>query len=747
MSNIHNDKRIFVGSSIRAFDDGRIEGMLVPFTTAQEKDFYRTYFDKRTDYGLDAFPVVNAPALYQHGLDKTLQVKPVGRVTRLKVDDVGLWIEAQLALKDEYDKAVHALAKRGLLSWSSGALPQSVIEADDGHIDRWYIIEASLTPTPATPNGRTQISAIRSISDLASLPSFAELTAKENDGKTVSERALEIEISEQDNEEGVAMTRDEIKVILTELLAEMGLAPAAVDVEAVEDMMAADVEKLMVDEKLTDEARSIIITNAARAIQAQSDKRKAAVRSAAQDAMRSAVQPTDGVSKTRDAGVRSASERMAADSPVRGGVSSVRDMEFDYHKTSDLALAGLMRQAQLRHAGLDDEYMGEKDRRLVRALAQRLNDDMAGKGGAKMSAESIRAVRSAMPYAFRADELNASDLTGQGLEWIKVAYGDTVWEAVREIRIYEALQRKGMQVKEVPLGAKEAIFYTEGADPVAYNSPEANSVDATGRPEIVVGINPFGTGQVTASLAYTKLASSFTMRLQDSTPVNIATQLNYQMREKAMETIEQLFMNGDTATAANTNINKIDGTPTGGIFAPYYLGLNGFRKFGLVTNPTRSANGGGVINSEIFKQALGLLPSKVRARKDRLAYVLSAGAEQAALSIPELLTRDVAGERFATLENGVFSRIWGVDSFTSGFVLPANTAGKISVTDGNNTTGTVMLIYAPYWGFGFQRAFNIEVVRDPLSDTNTYVGGFSMSLVSRSNDAMSIIYNTESDGI
>ena len=78
MSDVTNDKRVFMGASVRAYDDGRIEGMLVPFTDASQKDLYQTYFDKRTDYNLDHFPVVNAPALYQHGLDRTLQDKPVG---------------------------------------------------------------------------------------------------------------------------------------------------------------------------------------------------------------------------------------------------------------------------------------------------------------------------------------------------------------------------------------------------------------------------------------------------------------------------------------------------------------------------------------------------------------------------------------------------------------------------------------------------------------------------------------------
>lgn len=754
MSDVNEETLFTFGHTVRALENGIIEGRLVPFTRPTEKDYYNTYFDDKTDYGLSHWQLRGAPVLYHHGQDAKVGMNAIGRVLdyRLVVDDpddeeLGIWVKSQLDMRDKYEKQIYSLAKRGMLKWSSGAHPGSVvIDKKTGHVERWYIIEASTTLTPGTPEERVEIKATRSlIAD--TLPSFEEPMAKEGDGTNASERDFEVEIDNQvagiEPAKESVMSRDEIKAILAELLAEMGLTPAAVDMAEVESTMSADVEKLLIDEKLTDEARSIIITNAARAIQAQSDKRKSMVKNASLEAARAAVQPTDGVSKTAAAGVRNEAQRTGTN------ISVGEDRQFAYNSTAELALTVLMKEAQLRKAGMDSARSVNDNlpEGLLRTLTHRVNDELAGRGGTKRTEAGIRAIRSVMPDSFRANELDAVATSGQGLQWVKTVYGDTVWEAAREVRIWQDLARKGMREQEVPLGSNKMIVFTEGSDPIAYNASEAVSVDSAGRPEVKANVSPFGTGNVEKTLSYTKVASAFTQRLQDSTPVNLASQLNFQMMEKMQETVEQLLMNGDTATGANTNINLIDGTPATGLSKPYYTGFDGFRKFAIVTNTGQGYDAGGVINKDTFKTILGKLPSKLRSRKDKLVYILSAGAEQAALSIPELLTRDVAGEGWALLETGVFKRIWGIDALTTGFIIPSNAAGKNPASAPATGFGTVILMYAPYWEIGFQRKFEIEIDRDILSDTNVYVGGFSLGLVSRSTNALTLAYNTKSEGV
>ncbi|NJN54073.1 MAG: hypothetical protein HC804_04540, partial [Anaerolineae bacterium] len=79
------------------------------------------YFDAETDFG----PHEKSMVYYQHGLDETLGVKRLGGryakgMAELKVDDVGVWMQHQLDLADEYEAAIYRMAEIGKMSLSSG---------------------------------------------------------------------------------------------------------------------------------------------------------------------------------------------------------------------------------------------------------------------------------------------------------------------------------------------------------------------------------------------------------------------------------------------------------------------------------------------------------------------------------------------------------------------------------------------------------------------------------------------------
>ena len=93
------------------------------------------------------------PVFYHHGMDGQIKSRKIGKGT-LKFDDVGLWFEAQLEMRDDYEKMIYDLAEQGKLGWSSGAAGHLVEFEPVGktlHIKSWPIAEASLTPTPAEP--------------------------------------------------------------------------------------------------------------------------------------------------------------------------------------------------------------------------------------------------------------------------------------------------------------------------------------------------------------------------------------------------------------------------------------------------------------------------------------------------------------------------------------------------------------------------------------------------------------------
>lgn len=132
---------------------GHVKGYLVRFGDSKATDLEGDYFTKATDYG---FPMTEGKRVplnvyYHHGMDQAVGKKSIG-TGFIKMDDTGLWYEAQLDLADEYGKMVAKLCKQGKMGFSSGAAAHMVERKSMGgasEIIRWPIAEASITPTPA----------------------------------------------------------------------------------------------------------------------------------------------------------------------------------------------------------------------------------------------------------------------------------------------------------------------------------------------------------------------------------------------------------------------------------------------------------------------------------------------------------------------------------------------------------------------------------------------------------------------
>lgn len=140
----------FPARTVKMLDrPGRIGGYLVVWGGPQQRDLHGEYFTPQTELGLDWYD--RRPMLYQHGLDPRLQADALGVIDRLVPDAHGVWAEAQMNASHPRAAAIQRLIAAGRLGWSSGSLPHLVDVRPDGRIDRWIIVEGSLTPTPAEP--------------------------------------------------------------------------------------------------------------------------------------------------------------------------------------------------------------------------------------------------------------------------------------------------------------------------------------------------------------------------------------------------------------------------------------------------------------------------------------------------------------------------------------------------------------------------------------------------------------------
>jgi len=209
MENLELDTVVWYGGEVKALDDeGKVGGYLVRFSTASDPDLAGDYFTKDTDFGF----ATKSTVLYHHGMDKTIKSRDLA-VGELKIDDVGVWIEGQLKMRDEYEKAIFEMAKAGKLGWSSGTASHLVSRKSVGsatEILSWPLgLDASLTPTPCEP--RTQAIPLKSLNIEGislEVPTNAELESSETENAEVDSLSTDIPVVEESNAEPTASAND-----------------------------------------------------------------------------------------------------------------------------------------------------------------------------------------------------------------------------------------------------------------------------------------------------------------------------------------------------------------------------------------------------------------------------------------------------------------------------------------------------------------------------------------------------------
>jgi len=180
------DRLICRGSEVKALGAGRVGGYLVLFGDAETPDAssFADYFTPETEF--DIQDGAKSAVYYRHALDASLDRKLTD--ASMKVDDVGVWVEGQLNLRDRYEKAVYGMAEAKKLGWSSGTASHLVKreKQDNGahKIIRWPLgLDASLTPDPAEP--RTQAIALKSLGDSPALTELVPALKSEFLGECV----------------------------------------------------------------------------------------------------------------------------------------------------------------------------------------------------------------------------------------------------------------------------------------------------------------------------------------------------------------------------------------------------------------------------------------------------------------------------------------------------------------------------------------------------------------------------------
>lgn len=728
------DKQIAFGGSIKAVEidtNAFVEGYLVYFTDEHETDLYNEFFDAKTDFVNSPVKLVHGSVMYQHALDKTIGPRDIGEFTEVKTDDIGIWVQAQLDMHDEYQREIFKLAKKGVLSWSSGALPQSVEVEENGHIKRWKIIEGSLTPTPAMPK-RTVISA-------------KTYTQMIKDANGHEDHAVSVEAdttqSLNDNPEKATDMNEEVMAILRQILAAvtqdtaMDAAEESTALAAMTDEVLPDDEQKALLDPEKDEQKSIDVTKrlmekAAAAVNAKRVARNTVIAAA----KNRALAPAKSDSRTAHVGAVT-----PADTTKRGFIGGLQvgeNLKFAHMSASDMVFTALLMGSELKEGafkratldgiGLSEDFIVH----MKHKTSHKLTSEGLG------SSKDTIAVKSVMPW--RANEIDSTTNTGFGLEWVSTFWGSEVWLKARAQVVYQAMIAKGMQEYEVPQGAGSLKVPTEAADPTVYAVQQNNDLGADLRPPVLATPTPFGTGNVTLTPALLMAISYYTNMLEEDSIIPIAAQLNYQMQKKMAETIEQAIINGDAVTTANTNLNLIDGTPATGTARPYYLNNNGILKYPIITNTALSRSAGGGYNLQDFRLTLNLFSPEFGTNKQNMFWLMDYYTEVTALGFPEFATEDVAG-RYATIQNGQVLKVYNIDNIVSGYIVKANSAGKVPAAGG--TLGRMALVYAPYWALGYKRDVRLETGYYVEAQTKSLVASTRFDIIARGAQAAAATVN------
>lgn len=720
------DRPIAFGSAIKSLGNGRVGGYLVAYGG---KDLEGEYFTPETEFCLDWYP--QRPVLYHHGFDETLKATAIGIIDTIKADDVGLWAEAQLDLHNQYLEAVQALIDKGVLGWSSGALPQGVDKDYDGRIKCWPLIEGSLTPTPAEFQ-RTRVTTLKAY--LASLEESSG-TAKAGDAgqDAAGDTQPQLESQSQTTEKGMKSMDEQMMAALISAVAEaLGMQLNEEDLARLTEQVkpiyaqyeqqetakadgeeAANPEEDMAQKAIHDPTFLQSVAAVVRGINKPTPQ-------AIKDAVKATIAGTPGQSKIK-----------GFKAPNNGGrpqITGMLDQRYDHLKAHEAALAVELMRSMKKQPSED----------LLRAAAYKTAQQVE-RGDA---AATDLAVKSVFSFT-KANEVMQSTLTGYGDEWAGVFWNTQQWLAVRqETPIYQRMVALGMEEREIPRGYEKETVPLESTDPTWYVAAGATAEDSnTGLPTPTVNSTKYGTGQKDITLAKLSARLDYQKELEEDSIVEIAPDANRKLTVSSQEQIEYILLCGDTATAGSTNINLIDGTPAAAPAKPSYTLLDGILKLALVTNTANSRDAGATLTEADYLALLPMLGTdgKLAADLDRIMFVVDNSTYFASLTIAALKTKDVFTN--ATIEEGVLTRIWGVELLRSGQMGKANSAGKVSATPGNNTLGRIALIRPDQWTARWKRKLDMFTTYYPGADVTQVVAHMRWGLAYRDNEAAAVSYN------
>lgn len=750
--------------------EGRVGGYLVVWGGPQQRDLQGEYFTPDTDLGLDWYE--QRPALYHHGLDGDMQATTIGVIDTLKMDQTGLWAEAQLDLRKRYVQAVMRLVDKGALGWSSGSLPHLVQIAGDGQIKRWPIVEGSLTPTPAEPR-HTEISSIKSLPQPPELTQYVFTIKSAYAALGLDTARLQLPdlvdpaaepAKEPPPAEEMATARKDVEVIIQinpeeECDEDENLVEEETPTMNPQEMIAQILAVILAakpDWQLTPEEQSALVQQVASQMQpaeAMAATTPEQVQAVAQQVAPAVVKALTDFFQARDA-TKAANQTVIADAvknamlaappiprvaPFTGTPQSKPHQISVKTKYGDLSAEDMsylygLRQKFNAARGRNSSVFSDRDEEVafLREIA-----DKAGKsydagqikfGDMKETDAAIKSIN-----AIKSDELSYSTQASYGDEWVPDLWASQIWNKFR----LEAVIAPLFRVIEMPSDPFELPI--ESTDPTVYFVPETkNETDLT----VAASTNPtpdskIGSGKAQLASKKLSLRVGFSEELVEDSIIPIISLYREQAQKTLILAIDAAILNGDTA--ASNNVNYDGGTPA---TTAVYKAFDGIRKLALVTaSPVNSVDMGGIAPTIAkIRQARFTMPAARASLPGKIAYITHGELYAKLLSLSEVITADKFGPN-ATIMTGQLGKLDGSDLLLTDQLTLTATNGKISSTGGNNTLGELVGVHRDSFVVGYRRRVNVNVDRIPATDSYQLSANVRLAFKEFDSDGAFVLYN------
>lgn len=605
-------------------------------------------------------------------------------------DERGVWVERVLNRRHKYVQWLAELIKAGLVGNSSEADPARVVKGSNGEIKRWPILRDTLTVSPMEPRMLTQ-NAVAALKALG----YPDLPAAPETDTTGAASPVAVEPS------GAVVPSASQKT--TEII--------DMDEQALLDLL---------DKR--DAAKAAAAKVEAERVAQENERIEAAVK-AAEEKMRKQMAPLGRLP-------------LGGEVPHQARFGDTR--KYDGLSTADLAFMIAMLGQRGRGASNG----------ALKALGIKTAEDQTEVG--ERGREALKAIGlepDALKSAAKADELDYTTQAGYGDEFVPTIWSASTWELVRAQRaIVGKLPSRGFT------GPGDTFTLpVEGADPTFYRIGESTDINATTRrPNASIGDSKVATAN--QSLTFKKVGARvlYSGEMEEDSIIPWVSEVREKTTKAFGESMEHVVIDGDTETGATTNINHIGGTPTStGTQQDLFLAVNGFRKLALVTNTANSYDANNTLVDTLFLEVAKLLGTAgLNADPQKADFIVDANVFWAVQQIASVKTRDVFLQ--ATLENGMFSGIWGYKVHPSWFMhwrsstnpRKANTAGKVDLTSqANNTRGAILMVRWDQWLLAYKRNMTMKLQDIPDSDAQQLIVTARIGMVYRDNEASAIAYD------